>query len=94
LENVRLHTGDASQGWDTATSYDIICITSSFYRLPESYLEQLTIGGRLFCITGLEPAMQAKVVTRFGEREWQTEIIYETVVPVTINSELPPAFEF
>jgi protein-L-isoaspartate(D-aspartate) O-methyltransferase len=94
IDNVTFYTGDASHGWDSNTTYDVICITGSFYKLPESYLLQMAIGGRLFVVEGQEPAMQAKVITRYGQQEWRAEIIYETVVPALLNSETPPAFAF
>jgi len=94
LENISFSTGDASQGWDSATSYDVICITGSLYKLPESYRHQLNVGGRLFVVLGQEPNMQANLITRYGEQEWRTEILYETVVPALMNAEQPPKFAF
>lgn len=94
FNNVSLLTGDASHAWDADTTYDVICITGSFFQLPDSYRYQMNMGGRLFVIEGCEPAMRAKLITRYAQHEWFSEILFETVTPALINSKKPPAFEF
>lgn len=94
LQNVTFCTGDASEGWDSDTSYDVVCITGSFYVLPESYKQQLATGGRLFVVLGQQPTMKAKLLTHYNKQEWGTEVLYETVVPALINAVYPPSFTF
>ncbi|GAA0203979.1 protein-L-isoaspartate O-methyltransferase [Kangiella japonica] len=94
LTNIEFEEGDAANGWPHHKPYDVIAITGSCYQLPEQYLNQLTIGGRLFCVTGTEPAMQAQLITRTGEDEWHTQSLYETVIPSLINSKPKPQFDF
>lgn len=94
LDNVTLCTGDASEGWDSETTYDVICITGSLYRLPESYKQQLAVGGRLFVVMGQEPAMKAELLTHYNKQEWGRNVLFETVVPALVNAVYPPVFTF
>ncbi|AOE49275.1 protein-L-isoaspartate O-methyltransferase family protein [Kangiella sediminilitoris] len=94
LSNIEFEEGDAANGWPHHKPYDAIAITGSYYQLPETYLTHLSIGGRLFCVTGTEPAMQAQIITRLGEEEWHYETLYETVIPKLINSQPKPQFSF
>ncbi|GAA4357602.1 protein-L-isoaspartate O-methyltransferase [Kangiella marina] len=94
LSNIEYEEGDAVNGWPHHKPYDVIAITGSYYQLPEQYLNHLTIGGRLFCVTGVEPAMQAQLITRVSEDEWHNESLYETVIPSLINSKPKPQFDF
>ena len=94
LTNIEFEEGDAVNGWPHHKPYDAIAITGSCYQLPEQYLNHLSIGGRLFCVTGSEPAMQAQLITRLGDEEWHYETLYETVIPPLINSKPKPPFDF
>ncbi|WP_223668537.1 protein-L-isoaspartate O-methyltransferase family protein [Kangiella shandongensis] len=94
LTNIEFEEGDAVNGWPHHKPYDAIAITGSYYQLPEAYMTHLSIGGRLFCVTGTKPAMQAQLITRLGEEEWHYETLYETVIPELINSKPKPQFNF
>lgn len=94
LTNIEFEEGDAVNGWPHHKPYDAIAITGSYYQLPEAYLTHLSIGGRLFCVTGAKPAMQAQLITRLGEEEWHYQTLYETVIPELINSKPKPQFNF
>lgn len=94
LSNIEYEEGDAVNNWPHHKPYDAIAITGSYYQLPEQYLTHLTIGGRLFCVTGTEPAMQARLITRLGDDEWHYQTLYETVIPSLINSKPKPQFNF
>ena len=65
---VTLEVGDASSGWDHYGPYDVIAITGSLVKVPDSLRRSLKIGGRMFCIEGELPAMTAKLVTRTGDQ--------------------------
>lgn len=94
IDNVELHTGDAAQGWETDDRLDVIVITAAYQQLPDCYLQQLKIGGRLLVVEGSPPAMTVKQITRRAEREWQTRNLFETVIPYMIHAEPVSAFEF
>lgn len=94
INNVTLTHGDAAQGWNKSGSFDVIAITGSLPILPESFQQQLTIGGRMVAITGQGPVMQVLLITRLDETQWSTECLYETDFPALINAEQPQAFVF
>ena len=95
IKNVTLSTGDASKGWDQQKpAYDAIAITASVRTIPTAYKNLLKIGGRLFVIAGVAPAMKAYLVTRTGKTTWDTEELFETIVAPLENSTPKEAFVF
>lgn len=94
LKNVQLHTADALSGWRGVPPYDVIVVTGSVTQLQPALQEQLVTGGRLFVIAGASPAMEARLVTRAGEKEWATESLFETDLPALIGAEPAPSFQF
>ena len=51
-------------------------------------------GGRLFVVVGSSPNMEARLVRRTGENDWQTTGLFETDLPALVNAGLPPQFSF
>ena len=92
--NVEVIEGDAVRGWEAAAPYDAIAVTGSLPVLDEAFLRQLKPGGRLFVVVGEAPAMEARVVTRTGARDWATESLFETVLPPLAGAVRPNRFEF
>jgi protein-L-isoaspartate(D-aspartate) O-methyltransferase len=62
--------------------------------VAESYFHALKVGGRLLAVVGTKPAMAVQMITRTSEWDWQTETLFETVIPTLINAEAKPEFEF
>lgn len=93
INNVAVETADAMQ-FDEQAGYDAIAVTGSLPLYDERFQRALKPGGRLFVIVGAAPAMEAWKVTRVGEREWQRESLFETVVEPLINATKPSAFVF
>jgi protein-L-isoaspartate(D-aspartate) O-methyltransferase len=92
LANVTLESGNAALGWDRHAPYDVIVLTGSLPIFSEKFQQQLTIGGRLFMVTGAAPAMEARLITRHGESRWVCESLFETSLPPLINAPRPPSF--
>jgi hypothetical protein len=38
--------------------------------------------------------MEARLVQRIGENDWQTSSLFETELPALVNADLPPQFFF
>lgn len=91
VKNVTLETADATS-IDSAKKYDVIAVTGSTPTRTSTFLEALKIYGRLFVIEGLEPLMEAKLITRLSESEYAEESLFETQIPALINSVAPPKF--
>ena len=94
LENVQLHTGDVLSDWKTQAPYDVIIVTGSMSELDQSLQAQLTEAGRLFVIVGKSPVMEARLITRVGDKEWSSEILFETDLPALIGAEEAAPFQF
>jgi protein-L-isoaspartate(D-aspartate) O-methyltransferase len=93
INNVAIEAADGMQLVEEAR-YDAIAVTGSLPIYDERFQRALKIGGRLFVIVGQSPAMEAWKVTRLGEREWQRESLFETVVAPLLNAPRPPTFVF
>lgn len=90
--NVSLSVGDAREGWAAAGPCDLIAVTGSLPRLPDSLREQLRPGGRLFVVVGEGPAMEARLVTRVAERQWSTQTLFETRLAPLVGAVERPRF--
>jgi len=95
IKNVTLEEADAaSPTWNNEGPYDVIALTGSVPVLPERFKHSLRVGGRLFAVIGEEPVMEAKLITRVGEREWVEEALFETVLAPLMNIRKPRQFAF
>jgi protein-L-isoaspartate(D-aspartate) O-methyltransferase len=93
FSNVRFEVGDAAQGWGRDL-YDAIVLTGSTPLLPETFLQQLKPGGRLFAIVGDPPVMTARLVQWTAPGSRVTTDLFETVVPPLENAATPDRFRF
>lgn len=92
IRNVNLQAGDAVNGWGTGAPYDAIAVTGSVPVLTDAFQTQLTIGGRLFIIVGEPPVMEALLITRLDEREWNSEGLFETDMPPLVGASKTETF--
>ncbi len=74
--------------------FDAIAVTGSIERFDPRFVEALTMGGRLFVVVGSSPVMDARVVTRTGDSDWQSTSLFETDLQSLVNGALPPQFAF
>lgn len=93
INNVELLKMDASKELPAA-SYDAIAVTGSMQSFDPRLVMALNPGGRLFVVVGDAPAMDARVITRNGDHEWQTDSLFETVLRPLVNGARPPQFLF
>jgi protein-L-isoaspartate(D-aspartate) O-methyltransferase len=93
VNNVGVEVADGMQ-LDEQNAYDMIAVTGSLPMYDERFQRALQVGGRLFVVVGQAPVMEAWQVTRVGEREWQRESLFETVIDPLINAPQPPRFVF
>ena len=93
IENVELMTMDAMRELPEGP-FDAIAVTGSVERFDPRFVDALAPGGRLFIVVGESPAMDARLVTRSTEHEWQSESVFETDLRPLVNGALPPQFAF
>jgi len=94
IRNVDVVLGDGARGWNAGTAHDVIVISGSLPVLPDAFLQQLKVGGRLFAIVGSAPVMSAQIVTRVSESAWNTVKIFETDIKPLRNAQAPSRFSF
>ncbi len=72
--NVTVHVGDGSLGWQEGAPYDAILVTASAPSVPRPLLDQLNSEGRLVLPVGIRGSQYLELWTReFGA--WQPESI-------------------
>lgn len=94
LTNIQLRAGDAARDWAEDGQFDVIVLTGSSPLLPEAYLKRLNPGGRLFVVTGEDPAMKAERVSCAGPGQCRREVLFETSLKALHNALEPERFSF
>lgn len=74
--------------------FDAIAVTGSIETFDPRLVEPLAPGGRLFVVVGAGPAMEARLVTKTGDNEWQSDSLFETSLAPLVNGKQPPQFSF
>lgn len=92
MNNISLNTGDAINGWNSGRRYDVIVLTGSVPILKSHFQAQLNEGGRLFAIVGEPPIMEAQLISRLNENEWDMEGLFETSLPPLLGASVPNRF--
>jgi len=93
---LEVRVGDGLAGPVDGHPFDVIAVTGS---LPDATalgtLEgQLTLGGRLFAVVGVEPVMEALLVTRVTDRDFRRQSLFETSIPALEKAPEPEPFVF
>ena len=98
VNNVSVEQGDGARGWaghgKQSAPYDVILLSGSVPVLPEAFLTQLRVGGRILAVVGEAPAMSACLVTRTADDAWDTQKLFETSIKPLKNAVKPSAFRF
>ena len=94
IHNVELETGDVMTGWQPEQAHDVIVVTGSVPDIPDHFRGWVNPGGRMFVVSGEEPAMEAKLLTKLNATEWREESLFETDLARLFNAEKAPEFEF
>jgi len=97
MSNVTVKEQDACELWDARDGYDAIAFGGAVPSIPDFYRKKLNIGGRLFALVGdtSTPAMEAVVITRIHEDEWNRESLFEASVDPLVNfTSVSPKFVF
>ena len=94
VENVIVEEGDAIRGWPSNAPYDLIVVSGGVPFVPETLLQQVKVGGRLFAFVGEQHLMTAQLVTCVAEGKYSTESLFENAVPMMRNAPQKNAFSF
>lgn len=93
INNVKLLSMDAMRELPD-DKFDVVAITGSIEDFDPRFVAALKPGGRLFVVVGTGPAMDARLVTRSGDNDWQSQSLFETVLAPLVNGSKPPQFLF
>jgi protein-L-isoaspartate(D-aspartate) O-methyltransferase len=93
VTNVDVVEASGAQGWGDGL-YDVICVSGSVPAVPEALLKQLKVGGRLSIFVGGAPVMEAQLITRISNTEYQTRNLFETYVTPLVGVPAPSSFRF
>jgi len=95
VTNVKVALGDGAQGWISAHApYDVIMISGSLPVLPDAFLQQIKIGGRIIGVIGEAPIMHAEMITRMSDTAFNTIKLFETNIKPLRNALTPSHFTF
>ena len=93
IDNVDLISMDATRELPGG-SFDAIAVTGSIQTFDARFVEALSIGGRLFVVIGDNPVMEARVIERTDDSDWQSETQFETCLTPLVHGSAPPGFLF
>ncbi|MES2152331.1 MAG: protein-L-isoaspartate O-methyltransferase [Pseudomonadota bacterium] len=94
IHNVTVELGNGAEGWAKGAPYDVIVVSGALEVLPEAFLKQIKVGGRLAVILGQAPVMTAQVITRVSELAYDTVKVFETNVKPLNGAATPSHFSF
>ncbi len=93
VDNIELLSMDATQELPDR-QFDVVVVGGSIQTFDTRFVDALTIGGLLFVIIGDAPAMEALMVRKTGENDWESECLFETELTPLINGSLATEFRF
>ncbi len=94
LQNIQFETGSIREGWQDKGTFDVIVLNGSVQSIPEGLLKKLNAGGRLFAVTGEQPAMSATLISRSANGSLLEEVLFETSLPRLSSAEQKEVFNF
>lgn len=80
VTNATVELGNGAAGWDKGAPYDVIVISGALEVLPDAFLKQVNVGGRIAAIVGTAPVMSVNIITRVSETAYDTVKVFETNV--------------
>ncbi|WP_313704953.1 protein-L-isoaspartate O-methyltransferase [Massilia sp.] len=94
IDNVTVVEGNGAAGWEQGAPYDVIVISGGLESLPEAFLRQVKVGGRIAAIVGQAPAMACEIVTRVSETGYDTVKLFETNAKPLAGAPVASRFTF
>lgn len=98
IKNADVVLGNGANGWQgsgaNAAPYDVIVISGSLPMLPDAFLKQLKVGGRIIAIIGQPPVMVAQKITRLSDVSYETTPLFDTHATPLREAPAPERFKF
>jgi protein-L-isoaspartate(D-aspartate) O-methyltransferase len=83
-----------AETFNPGRQFDRIVVTASAANIPKKLLDWVAPHGRLFCVRGHSPAMEAVCLHLDTPESWVTKSLFETDLPRLIGAEDRPVFDF
>ncbi|MCC6202880.1 MAG: protein-L-isoaspartate O-methyltransferase [Gammaproteobacteria bacterium] len=93
-DNVELRVADGASGYLVDGPYDVVAITGALNDFDPRLLDMLALGGRMFIVLGVPPAMTATLFTKLSDRNWSQQALFETELKPLLNAPRRDAFQF
>lgn len=87
IENIDIEHADALRDFDPGRMFDAIAVTGAVAEVPRHFREWLKVGGRMFVVAGVEPAMRALLLHREADDGFGEERLFETDLPYLAGAE-------
>ena len=94
IANVTVEQGNGAAGWTNGAPFDVIVISGALEVLPEAFLKQVKVGGRIAAIVGQAPVQSVNIITRVSDTAYDTVGIFETNVKPLRAAPAPSRFTF
>jgi protein-L-isoaspartate(D-aspartate) O-methyltransferase len=94
VTNATVELGNGAAGWDKGAPFDVIVISGALEVLPEAFLKQVKVGGRIAAIVGRAPVMSVNIITRVSETAYDTVKVFETDVKPLAGAAAVSQFTF
>ncbi|HEY1043578.1 MAG TPA: protein-L-isoaspartate O-methyltransferase [Telluria sp.] len=94
ITNVTVELGNGAAGWTSGAPFDVIVISGALEALPEAFLKQVKVGGRIAAIVGHAPVQAVNIITRVSDAAYDTATIFETNVKPLRAAPAPSRFTF
>jgi len=75
FSKVNIRVADGTRGWQEMAPFDAIMVTAGAPDVPQEYLAQLAVGGRLVIPVGDRDSQVLMRITRSGDNEYKEERI-------------------
>ena len=92
--NIEFVTDDAHNGWVHKAPYDVIVLTGAISKVTDMLKLQLSIGGKLFAITGKHPVVTGYLYRLDHQNSWSKTLVFETDIPMLIDKTQHSSFVF
>jgi protein-L-isoaspartate(D-aspartate) O-methyltransferase len=87
IDNIEFVHADALANFKPAQSFDAIAVTGAVSSVPPGFRDWLKLGGRMFVVAGVEPAMRALLLTREADGNLSEERLFETELSYLAGAE-------
>ncbi len=87
IENAEIFHADVFRDFKPDGAFDVIAVTGAVAAVPQQFRDWLKPDGRIFVVTGREPAMRALLLKREADGSFSEERLFETELPYLAGAE-------